>query len=112
VKVEKLELRLLKLPLVQFFETSFGRVYDKHFVLVRVEGDGSVGWGECVAEQDPYYSADTNDSVWHIASDFIVPRVVGASFEHPLPYPSTQPRTSRDALIILCAKTVHPSLVL
>jgi O-succinylbenzoate synthase len=83
VKVEKLELRLLKLPLVQFFETSFGRVYDKHFITVRVEGDGSVGWGECVAEQDPYYSADTNDSVWHIVSDFIVPRVVGASFEHP-----------------------------
>jgi O-succinylbenzoate synthase len=83
VKVEKLELRLLKLPLVHFFETSFGRVYDKHFILVRVEGDGSVGWGECVAEQDPYYSADTNDSVWHIVKDFIVPRVAGASFEHP-----------------------------
>jgi o-succinylbenzoate synthase len=83
VKVEKLELRLLKLPLVHFFETSFGRVYDKHFILVRAEGDGSVGWGECVAEQDPYYSADTNDSVWHIVKDFIVPRVAGASFEHP-----------------------------
>jgi len=26
VKIERLELRLLKLPLVHFFETSFGRV--------------------------------------------------------------------------------------
>jgi O-succinylbenzoate synthase len=83
VKIDRLELRLLKLPLVHFFETSFGRIYDKHFILVRIDGDGSVGWGECVAEQDPYYSAETNETVWHIVSEFVVPRVVGASFSHP-----------------------------
>jgi len=83
VRIDRLELRLLKLPLVHFFETSFGRIYDKHFVLVRIEGDGAIGYGECVAEQDPYYSAETNDTVWHIVSEFIVPRVVGKSFAHP-----------------------------
>ena len=83
MKIDRLELRLLKLPLVHFFETSFGRIYDKHFILVRIDGDGSVGWGECVAEQDPYYSAETNETVWHIVSEFVVPRVVGASFSHP-----------------------------
>ena len=83
MKIERLELRLLKLPLVHFFETSFGRIHDKHFIVVRIEGDGVVGYGECVAEQDPYYSADTNDTVWHIVSEFVVPRVVGKSFAHP-----------------------------
>jgi O-succinylbenzoate synthase len=83
VRIDSLELRLLKLPLVHFFETSFGRIHDKHFILVRVEGDGAVGYGECVAEQDPYYSADTNETVWHIVSEFIVPRIVGKSFTHP-----------------------------
>ena len=83
VKIERLELRLLKLPLVHFFETSFGRIHDKHFIVVRIEDDGVVGYGECVAEQDPYYSADTNDTVWHIVSEFVVPRVVGKSFAHP-----------------------------
>jgi O-succinylbenzoate synthase len=78
-----LELRLLKLPLVHFFETSFDRVYDKHFIVVRVEGDGAVGFGECVADRDPYYSAETNETAWHIISEFIVPRVVGRDFEHP-----------------------------
>ena len=29
----------MKLPLVHFFETSFGRIDDKHFILVRV-GEG------------------------------------------------------------------------
>jgi len=83
VKIERLELRLLKLPLVHFFETSFGRIYDKHFIIVRADGDGVSGFGECVAERDPYYSAETNDTVWHIIADFIAPRVLGAVFSHP-----------------------------
>jgi o-succinylbenzoate synthase len=83
VKIDRLELRLLQLPLVHFFETSFGRIYDKHFILVRIEGGGVTGWGECVAESDPYYSAETNETVWHIVSDFVVPRVLGVEFGHP-----------------------------
>jgi O-succinylbenzoate synthase len=83
MKIERLELRLLKLPLVHFFETSFGRIYDKHFIIVRADGDGVSGYGECVAEQDPYYSAETNDTVWHIIGDFIAPRVLGVEFAHP-----------------------------
>ena len=73
----------MKLPLVHFFETSFGRIDDKHFILVRVDGEGASGYGECVAEQDPYYSSETNDTAWHIITDFVAPRVLGAGFAHP-----------------------------
>jgi O-succinylbenzoate synthase len=83
VKIERLELRLLKLPLVHFFETSFGRIYDKHFIVVRLDGEGVSGYGECVAEQDPYYSAETNTTCWHIIEEFIAPLVLGVSFAHP-----------------------------
>jgi o-succinylbenzoate synthase len=83
VKIDRLELRLLKLPLVHFFETSFGRIDDKHFLLVRVDGGGFTGYGECVAEQDPYYSSETNETAWHIITEFIAPRVLGVEFVHP-----------------------------
>jgi o-succinylbenzoate synthase len=83
VRIERLELRLVKLPLVHFFETSFGRIDDKHFILVRVDGDGATGYGECVAEQDPYYSSETNETAWHIIANFVAPRVLGADFAHP-----------------------------
>jgi O-succinylbenzoate synthase len=83
VKIDRLELRLLKLPLVHFFETSFGRIDDKHFIIVRADGDGVSGYGECVAEQDPYYSSETNQTVWHIIGDFIAPRLLGIEFSHP-----------------------------
>ena len=83
MKIDRLELRLLKLPLVHFFETSFGRIDEKHFIIVRVDGDGASGYGECVAELDPYYSSETNDTVWHIITDFVAPRVLGVEFAHP-----------------------------
>lgn len=83
MKIERLELSLLELPLVHFFETSFGRIDKKHFVLVTVQGGGLTAYGECVAEQDPYYSSETNETVWHIVTEFIAPRVVGVEFEHP-----------------------------
>jgi o-succinylbenzoate synthase len=83
VKIERLELRLLKLPLVHFFETSFGRAYDKQFILVTLDGVHVRGYGECVADVDPYYSAETNDTAWHVITEFIAPRVIGVGFEHP-----------------------------
>ena len=78
-----MELRLLRLPLVRFFETSFGRVHDRFFVLVTLEGDGVFGVGECVADNNPFYSAETTRTAWHIISEFIAPLVLGRDFPHP-----------------------------
>ena len=83
MKIDRLELRLLTLPLVHFFETSFGRVHEKQFCIVRLDGDGVAGYGECVADRDPYYSAETNATAWHVITEFIVPRVLGVEFAHP-----------------------------
>ena len=83
MKIERLDVRLLKLPLAHFFETSFGRVYDRTFLLIRLEGDGQVGWGEAVAEANPYYSSETTETAWHIITEFLAQRVVGKTFEHP-----------------------------
>ncbi len=83
MKIDRLEIRHLRLPLVHFFETSFGRVYDKSFLLVMLESNGVIGWGECVADADPYYSSETNETAWHIITAFLAPRVVGQAFAHP-----------------------------
>jgi o-succinylbenzoate synthase len=83
VRIDRLELRLCRLPLVSFFETSFGRSYDRMFLLARVEGDGHEGWGEGVAEANPYYSSETTETAWHIITEFLAARVLGRSFTHP-----------------------------
>jgi O-succinylbenzoate synthase len=83
VKIERLELRVVRLPLVRFFETSFGRVYDRTFMLVRLEGGGATAWGECVADDHPYYSSETVETAWHVIVDFLAPLVLGVEFAHP-----------------------------
>jgi O-succinylbenzoate synthase len=83
MRIERMELRLLRLPLVRFFETSFGRIHDRTFVLVRVEENGAIGIGECVADATPFYSAETTRTAWHIIAEFVAPLVLGREFAHP-----------------------------
>src|SRR5919106_293605 len=83
MRIERIELRVVRLPLVRFFETSFGRIDDRTFIVVRVDEDGAFGYGECVADAHPFYSAETTTTAWHIISDFIAPLVVHRSFAHP-----------------------------
>ncbi|MGQ0733684.1 MAG: o-succinylbenzoate synthase [Acidobacteriota bacterium] len=83
MRIDRLELRLCRLPLVRFFETSFGRSYDRTFLLVRLEGSGAEGWGEAVAEANPFYSSETTETAWHIITRFLAPRVLGREFDHP-----------------------------
>jgi O-succinylbenzoate synthase len=83
VRIDRIELRIVRLPLVRFFETSFGRIDDRTFLLVAVEQDGLTGYGECVADAHPFYSAETTGTAWHIVRDFIAPRVLAQDFRHP-----------------------------
>ncbi len=81
--VERIELDLLKLPYVHFFETSFGRAYDRTFSLVRVYEGGVCGWGECVAEEAPLYSGETTETAWHVIKDFLAPLVLRKGLVEP-----------------------------
>jgi len=59
MKIEKIELRHIKMELVSPFTTSMGTEYDEEHIIVRVDGEGSTGWGESVAEGTPFYSYET-----------------------------------------------------
>jgi O-succinylbenzoate synthase len=83
VRIESVDLRLLRLPLARFFETSFGRSYDRTFVLVTVHDAGATGWGECVADAHPYYSAESTETAWHVLERYLIPRLLGADVAHP-----------------------------
>jgi O-succinylbenzoate synthase len=73
MRIERIELRELQLPLVHFFETSFGRTTTRRIVLVRVQADGLTGWGEVTCGEEPFYSPETPETAWHILRDFLIP---------------------------------------
>lgn len=77
MKFDKISLYPLKMPLVAHFETSFGRIYERECVLVKIESEGLVGWGECAADRDPGYSYETTGTVMGILKDFVLPLLAG-----------------------------------
>ena len=52
------------MPLVHFFETSFGRTYSRRILLVTVHCEGVKGWENACTGEDPFYSSEWIDSVW------------------------------------------------
>ena len=82
--LRRVELREIHLELLHPFETSFGRTTERHIILVRVEdADGAEGWGECVADENPFYSEEWTESAWVVLERFVAPlAIAGESFEH------------------------------
>jgi O-succinylbenzoate synthase len=83
MKIERITLIHLRMPLQSHFETSFGRIYDRDCILLVVYSEGLVGYGECVADRDPGYAYETTGTAWHIYHDFIIPRVIGQDIQDP-----------------------------
>ena len=83
MRIAEVRLFDVRLPLVRPFETSFGRIDAREFVLVAVDADGATGWGECVADVDPFYSEETTSTAWYVLSSVLVPWVLGRTFNHP-----------------------------
>ncbi|PWT93166.1 MAG: o-succinylbenzoate synthase [Blastocatellia bacterium] len=81
--IKSIELREIRLPLIHFFETSFGRTTERRIILARVfDNDGAEGWGECTAGEGPFYSDEWTDSCWSTLHEFLAPMVVGQNVEN------------------------------
>ncbi len=76
MKLEKIVLRQIRMPLVNFFETSFGRTTERHMVLVEAVGEGASGWGEVTAGENPFYNEEWTASAWLILRDYAGPLVL------------------------------------
>jgi O-succinylbenzoate synthase len=79
-KIERIVLRQIRMPLVSFFETSFGRTYERQILLVEVVSDGLSGWGEITCGENPFYNEEWTDAAWLIVRDYVAPRVLNHEF--------------------------------
>src|SRR6201997_691645 len=71
LKIESVTLREIRMPLVHFFETSFGRTTERRILLVSLEVDGNSAWGECVAGEGPFYSEESIDTAWYALNTYL-----------------------------------------
>ncbi|MGO2862801.1 MAG: o-succinylbenzoate synthase [Brevibacterium sp.] len=82
--IRSIELRKIAIPRVSAFRTSLGVQSVHEGLLVRVEGENSIGWGECVAEGDPTYSPEYVSGAAGIMREFLAPSM--------LEYPEMKPQ--------------------
>ncbi len=90
MKIEAITLREIRMPLVHFFETSFGRTYSRRILLLTAHCEGVDGWGECVAGEDPFYSSEWVESSWLTILRYLAPAVAGRTLE-----------TARDSAVLM-----------
>jgi len=81
--IERIEILHISMPLVRRFTTSFGGQSQRDCLILKVHSAGFVGWGECVATNDPGYSYETVETAWHVLSDFLIPRILGRDVSTP-----------------------------
>jgi O-succinylbenzoate synthase len=81
MKIEAITLREIRMPLVRFFETSFGRTSERRILLVTVHCEGVEGWGECTAGEHPFYCEESTDTAWMVLRDYLAPALAGVEVE-------------------------------
>jgi O-succinylbenzoate synthase len=73
MRLKKVTLREIHLPLIAPFQTSFSETSLRRILLVETDVNGVSGWGESTAGEDPFYSYETVETAWHIIGDFLWP---------------------------------------
>jgi O-succinylbenzoate synthase len=81
IQIDRIVIREIAMPLVHFFETSFGRTTHRRIILVEVASQGVSGWGEVTCGENPFYNEEWTDAAWMIVRDYVAPGVLRVLFE-------------------------------
>ncbi len=83
IELDRITVRHIRMPLVHFFETSFGRTYHRDIILVEVHQDGISGWGEVTAGENPFYNEEWTGSIWPLLIEYVAPQLLHHKMESP-----------------------------
>lgn len=83
MRLKKITLLKVKIPMVTSFTTAFGTVTNKLTLIVKIEDEqGRIGYGESAALPFPYYNSETTDICMLVLKDYIAPLVLNKEFEN------------------------------
>jgi O-succinylbenzoate synthase len=83
MKIDRIELREVRMKMKYAFETSFGIEEIKRALLVTVHAGGLWGIGEVSCGEAPGYNHEATDTAWVVLREFIVPQVIGKEYASP-----------------------------
>ena len=84
MRIEKIVLREIRLPLKEPFRISSGITQTRRICLLEMtSADGASEWSECVAGEEPNYSYETIDTAWLAIREWVAPRILGKDIKRP-----------------------------
>ena len=75
--VKNIKLTHVRVPLVEPFRISSGAVAEKDAIVVRVETEEFIGYGESSPMAGAFYSSDTPESCWRELNESLAPALIG-----------------------------------
>jgi O-succinylbenzoate synthase len=76
VTLDAVDLRVLHMPLVSPFTTSFGTETVREVIIVTAETPDGRGWGEVVTQSEPSYSSEYTQGAWDVLTRFLAPALL------------------------------------
>lgn len=83
MRIDEIELRLIHLPFVSPFRTSFGNEVGKTSIIVTVRSEGVEGYGESTMDPLPTYREETIDGALTVIRGRMVPWLLANEPTHP-----------------------------
>ncbi|PZU41089.1 MAG: o-succinylbenzoate synthase [Microbacterium sp.] len=83
VALDAIELRVLHLPLVSPFTTSFGTEAVREVIVVRAVSPDGEGWGEIVTQAAPLYSSEYTQGAWDVCIRHLIPALLSETAVPP-----------------------------
>lgn len=96
MKIERIDLRIVKLPMIRSFATSSSQKNSQTHILIKAYADGLVGWGEAASPADPFYCEETYETCWHILERFLAPAVLGKEWSNVAEFKAPYQKVKRN----------------
>ncbi len=83
MRIDEVELRVVRLPYRSPFKTSFGEEAEKHAIITTVRSEGVEGYGEGVMDPFPMYREETIPGALHLLRAAFGPDLIAKGCDHP-----------------------------
>lgn len=81
MRIEKLDVYYVKMPLIYPWRTAYGEDYDIHSVLVRATSGEHTAWSESTPFFAPTYLPESAGTVFYHVTEVFGPHIVGREYE-------------------------------
>ena len=81
MRIDKLDVYYVSMPLIYPWRTAYGVDYDIHSVLVKATSGEHEGWSEATPFFAPTYLPESAGSVYYLVTEVFGPHVVGREYE-------------------------------